>query len=553
MPFVLPNILFISTINLAKKNYLRTMMNKKINVWLPLLFSMTMIVGMYLGYKMRDANPSKGFFYTEKRRPLQEIMDLISKKYVDELKIDSLADTAIAAILNKLDPHSVFIPAEQLQAVNEDLAGKFFGIGVEFSILDDTLNVTNVLKDGPGFKAGLQTGDKFLNVSDSNVAGTNLNTDKVLKLLRGNRGTEVNIQFLRGRETKKVKITRDAIPLKSLDAAYMIDKTTGYIRLNKFSSQTYREFMEALMDLKKNGLQKLVLDLRGNGGGVLEEAVEIADEFLAGDKLITYTEGKHSPKKEYRCRREGQFETGGLVLLTDEGTASASEVLLGALQDWDRAIIIGRRSFGKGLVQEQFDLSDGSALRLTIARYYTPVGRSIQRPYANGEKEYYNEINNRFHDGETQSSDSVKFDKSKVFKTKAGKTVYGGGGIIPDYFVAMDTSLSFTNSAKLYVKGTVSTFGYKYYLQNQSRLTAYKTPADFVTNFSIGEADWNYFTSLATKDSVSLTNITVAEKNKLCSNLKSSIARQLWRTEGLYEAQNATDEYVLKAISVLGK
>lgn len=544
---------FISTINLAKKNYLRKMMNKKINVWLPLLLSLTMVTGMYLGYKMRDANPSKGFFYTEKRRPLQEIMDIISNKYVDDLKIDSLVDTAIASILNKLDPHSVFIPAEQLQGVNEDLAGKFYGIGVEFSILEDTLNVTNVLKDGPGFKAGMQAGDKFLKVSDSNVAGVKINTDKVIKLLRGNRGTEVTIQFLRGSETKKVVISRDAIPLKSLDAAYMIDKTTGYIRLNKFSSQTYREFMEALMDLKKNGLQKLILDLRGNGGGVLDEAVEIADEFLAGDKLITYTEGKHSPKKEYRCRRDGQFETGALALLTDEGTASASEVLLGALQDWDRAIIIGRRSFGKGLVQEQFDLSDGSALRLTIARYFTPVGRSIQRSYANGEKEYYNEINNRFHDGETQSSDSVKFDKTKIYKTKAGKTVYGGGGIIPDYFIAIDTMLSLTYVAKLFAKGTISTFGYKYYLQNQTKLSAYKSPAAFVSNFSIGESEWNFFTTLATKDSIILTGITAAEKSKLCNNLKTALARQLWRTEGLYEAQNATDNYVLKAIDVLGK
>lgn len=529
------------------------MMNKKINVWLPLLLSMTMVAGMYLGYKMRDANPSRGFFYTEKRRPLQEIMDLISNKYVDDLKIDSLVDTAIAAILNKLDPHSVFIAAEQLQGVNDDLAGKFYGIGVEFSILEDTLNVTNVLNDGPGFKAGLKTGDKFLKVADSNVAGVKLNSDKIIRLLRGNRGTAVNIEFLRGNETKKIVITRDAIPLKSVDAAYMIDKATGYIRLNKFSSQTYREFMESLMALKKNGLQKLILDLRGNGGGVLEEAVEIADEFLAGDKLITYTEGKHSPRKEYRCRREGQFETGALVLLTDEGTASASEVLLGALQDWDRAIIIGRRSFGKGLVQEQFDLSDGSALRLTIARYYTPVGRSIQRPYDHGEKDYFNEINNRFHDGETQSADSVKNDKNKIFKTKAGKTVYGGGGITPDYFIAMDTTLSFTNSAKLYSRGTVSIFGYKFYLQNQSRLASYKAPADFVSNFNIGDTEWNFFTNLAIKDSISLSSISLVEKNQLYKNLKTAIARQLWRTEGLYEAQNVSDEFVLKAISVLGK
>jgi len=283
------------------------MNNKKIQVWLPLLFSITMIAGMYLGYKMRDNMPGKSFFYLEKRRPVQEIMDLIQNKYVDDVKMESLADTAIQTMLNKLDPHSVFIPAEQLQGINEDLAGKFYGIGVEFNIFEDTINVINVLKDGPSYKTGLLTGDKFIKVEDSAVAGKKIDADKIRKLLRGDRDTKVTITFLRGAEQRKVTITRDAIPLASLDASYMMGNGVGYIKLNKFSQQTYREFMDALLDLKKQGLQKLVLDLRGNGGGVLDEAVEIADEFLAGDKLITYTEGKHVAKKEYRCRRERHF------------------------------------------------------------------------------------------------------------------------------------------------------------------------------------------------------------------------------------------------------
>ncbi len=529
------------------------MNNKKIQVWLPLLFSITMIFGMYMGYKMRDNMPGKSFFYTEHRRPMQEIMDLIENKYVDDIKIDSLADTAIQAILGKLDPHSVFIPAEQLQQVNEDLAGKFYGIGIEFNIFDDTLNVINVLKDGPGDKSGLLTGDKFIRIGDSNLTGKKTDADYFKKLLRGDRGTIVSVTLIRGMEQKQVTITRDAIPLSSIDASYMIANSVGYIRLNKFSSQTYREFMEALEALKKKGLQKLVLDLRENGGGILDEAVEIADEFLEGDKLITYTEGKHIARKEYRCRRVGQFEQGTLVVLADEGTASASEILIGALQDWDRATVIGRRTFGKGLVQEQFDLSDKSALRLTIARYYTPVGRSIQRPYANGEKAYYDEISNRYHDGETQTADSVKNDKSKIYKTNGGKIVYGGGGISPDYFIALDTTDYGKARINIFSKGTIPAFTYQYYLQNLPRLKVFKTPADFVTNFSLSDMEWKQFEKRAAKDSINMANISPKERSHITNIIKANIARQIWRTEGFFEVLNAGDDGIRKALEILGR
>lgn len=529
------------------------MNSKKIQVWLPLLFSITIIAGMYLGYKMRDNMPGKSFFYLEKRRPIQEIMDLIKNRYVDDVKLDALADTAIQAMLNKLDPHSVFIPAEQLQGINEDLAGKFYGIGIEFNIFDDTINVINVLKDGPSFKAGIQIGDKFLKVEDSIVAGKKINAEKIRKMLRGDRGTTVAITLLQQKEIKKITITRDAIPLSSLDARYMITNEVGYIRLNKFSQQTYREFMEALMELKKQGLKKLVLDLRGNGGGVLDEAVEIADEFLEGDKLIAYTEGKHVNKKEYRCKRVGQFETGEITVLSDEGTASASEILIGALQDWDRATIVGRRSFGKGLVQEQFDLSDKSALRLTVARYYTPIGRSIQRPYNNGGKAYYEDISNRFHDGETQSADSVKNDTTKIFKTKAGKTVYGGGGITPDYFVALDTSGFSINTAKLYANGTLNIFAYHFYLQNISSLKKYNSPSDFSKNFTISNDNWMQLVTAAAKDSIYLNKVSAKEKTEITNRFKSSLARQIWRNEGLFEVLNTTDVTVKKALEILQK
>lgn len=497
--------------------------------------------------------PGKSFFYTEKRRPVQEIMDLIQNRYVDDIKANELMDTAIQAILSKLDPHSVFIPSEDLQQVNEDLAGKFYGVGVEYNIFSDTVNVTNVLPNGPSAKAGLLAGDKFLKVGDSVVTGLYSQGDRIRKLLRGDKGTDVLVTMLRGTEQRKFTITRGTIPLSSLDASYMMDNGVGYIRLNKFSQQTYREFMESLMALKKQGLKKLVLDLRGNGGGILDEAVEIADEFLPGDKLITYTEGKHVAKKEYRCKRVGQFETEPLVVLADEGTASASEVLIGALQDWDRAAVIGRRSFGKGLVQEQFDLSDNSALRLTIARYYTPIGRSIQRPYGKGGKAYYDEIRNRYHDGETQTADSVKNDTTKVFKTKSGKIVYGGGGITPDYFVALDTTGFTLNSAKLYARNTVPDYAYHYYLQHLPQLKAYKTPADFVKNFSLSDEDWKQFTAAALADSVNLSGTSGAEKLDMINRITAAIARQVWRSEGLYESLNKNDITVKKALEILGR
>lgn len=527
------------------------MEKKKLQVWLPLLFSITMIVGIFIGYKMRDGMPGKSFFYVEKRRPIQEILDLVENKYVDDVNMNALTDTAVEAMLANLDPHSVFIPAEDLQQYNEDIQGSFYGIGIEFNIFDDTLHVINVLKDGPGYKAGVKVGDKILKAGKTEIAGKKMSIDSIRKTLRGDRGSKVDVILLRNSRQLNIVIERDMIPITSIDAFYMIDSVVGFIRLNKFSTQTYREFMTSLEALKKQGMQKLVLDLRGNGGGVLDEAVEIADEFLEGDKLITYTEGKHSPKKEYRCKRVGQFEKGALVILTDEGTASASEILAGALQDWDRATVIGRRTFGKGLVQEQYDLSDNSALRLTIARYYTPSGRSIQRSYAKGGKAYYEEISKRFEDGEILTADSVKNDSSKIYKTHAGKKIYGGGGISPDYFVAADTSRFGLMTAKAYTKGLISDFGYKYFLANQLLTVKYKTAPEFARSFIITEPDWEFFKQMASKDSLGFNDITDTEKKYLFKALKTSIARQGWRNEGYFEVTNTEDKTVKKAMEII--
>ena len=528
-------------------------MNKKIQVWLPLLFSITMIAGMIMGYKMRDNMPGKNFFSTVKRRPVQEVMDLIESKYVDKVKIAALSDTAIVAILSKLDPHSVFISAEDLQGVNDDIAGNFFGIGIEFNLMKDTINVINVIPDGPSFKAGIKIGDKFIKVDDSLVAGKKITTDKIRKLLRGDLDTKVIVTILRNGQIKPFTVSRGIIPVSSVDASYIIENGIGYIRLNKFSQVTYREFMKALEGLQKQGLKKLILDLRGNGGGILEEATSIADEFLDGDKLITYTEGTHFAKKEYRCKRPGLFEKGELVVLADEGTASASEILIGALQDWNRATIVGRRSFGKGLVQEQFDLSDGSGLRLTIARYYTPIGRSIQRPYTNGGKAYYEEVSHRFHDGEVNYADSVKHDTTQLFKTQNGKIVYGGGGITPDVFIAIDTADFSMATARIYYKGLIGDFAYLFYLQNQAQLNSYKSPADFGKNFTFTDDNWKQFTKEAAKDSIGLNTISGKEKTDLISRIQSSIARQVWRNEGFFEILNRKDKAVLKSVELLSK
>jgi len=527
------------------------MNNKKINVWLPLLFSLAMIIGMFLGYTMKDGIPGKSFFYVEKRRPIQEVMDLIENKYVDEVDFNNINDTAIKVILSKLDPHSIFISSEELQRVNEDLSGNFFGIGIQFSIINDTINVISVSKDGPSDKAGIQTGDKLIKVNDSLVAHVKITPDEIRKILRGEKGSNVTLTILHDATLKTISLKRDLIPLPSLDAAYMIAPGIGYIRLNKFSQESYREFMIALESLKKQGLQKLIFDLRDNGGGILEDATEIADEFLGGSKLITYTEGRHSTKKEYRCKRPGLFEEGKLVVLANEGSASASEVLLGALQDWDRATIIGRRSFGKGLVQEQYNLSDGSALRLTIARYYTPIGRSIQRDYTHGGQEYYEEIYNRYTDGELYNGDSIKNDTNKTFKTLGGKIVYGGGGITPDIFVGIDSTLNAKTTLPFYAKNTINEFAYIFYLSKKEKLSQYKNIGDFSKNFAFSDDDWKRFLTKAAGDSIHLSTFSIPEKEILINKIKAGISQIIWYNEGFFEIINEKDNTIAKALELL--
>jgi carboxyl-terminal processing protease len=522
------------------------MENKKLQVWLPLLFSVVMITGMFFGYKLNPGQNHKGFFETTKSTPLQEAVDVIRRKYVDEVNLDSLESGAIEEMMTHLDPHSVYFPPVELKEANEELAANFDGIGIEFNIFNDTVNVVYVLPGGPSDEARLQIGDKILKTNDSSLVNRDIN--KIKELIRGERGTTAELQVLRNGAPLKVKVTRGSIPQFSVDAAYMVDKTTGYIKLNKFTETSYEEVMKAMEDLQKQGMQALVFDLRDNRGGYMNEAIDIADEFLSDDKLIVFTEGAHSKRREYRCKRPGLFEKGKLAVLLDENSASASEVLAGALQDWDRAVIIGRRSFGKGLVQDQFPLGDGSALRLTIARYFTPLGRSIQRPYDKGKKVYMEEIMDRYSNGEALNADSSKFRNGKQFKTPNGTILYGGGGIMPQIFIPIDTATYPAGINVMILNGSFNNFVYLYYLKNRKLIDQYSSPGDYIQRFNRLENVWEEFVNYAATQSVDLKSVTAAQKQALQKRLEAFLARFRWRNYGYFHVLNDDDEAVKKAV-----
>ena len=526
------------------------MHNKKLQVWLPLILAVVMISGMFFGFKMHQQTGAVEFFKRDKTTTLEETMALIKNRYVDRVQLDSLKDDAINAVMDHLDPHSVYIPSNEVDEANEDLAGNFEGIGVEFNLFRDTVNVTYVIPQGPSEKAGLLLGDKIIRVNDSSIVSKTLPIQSIRKLIRGKAGSTVKLTVKRGDGLKDLNVTRGRIPLPAVDASYMVDPKTGYLKLNKFSETAYREFMENMEKLKGSGMQSLILDLRGNGGGYITQAVNIADEFLPGDKLIVYTQGTNIDKKEYKASKEGIFETGKLVVLVDELSASASEILAGALQDWDRATIVGRRSFGKGLVQEQYALSDGSAIRLTVARYYLPFGRSIQRPYDKGKKIYMEEIRDRYENGEVINPDSLHTSNDKVYKTSNGRKVYGGGGITPDVYVPVDTSSFTHNVTRLYLDGRFSNFIYQYYIANQPLFQQYKTPTDLATKYQNTDDAWKQLVAFALKDSIFLSKIPASDKENIEERIKAYIARLKWRTQGFYEVYNLYDPIFQKAKEV---
>ncbi len=527
--------------------------NKKWQTWLPLLFSIVMIVGMLFGYKLgSQSGSSKGFFSSNSRSSLQEAVDLIRMRYVDSVNVDSLEGSAIQEMMSELDPHSVYLPPVDVKEANEDLAGNFVGIGVQFNVFDDTVNIVYVMANGPSDKAGLQIGDKIIAVDNNSLTGKDLSVDSIKLFIRGERGSKAVLKLVRETKLQTITVTRGTIPVSSIDAAYMVDKTTGFIKLNKFTDNSYEEFMQAMEMLQKQGLKNLVFDLRGNGGGFMNEAVDMADEFLDGDKLVVYTEGVNSKKREYRCKRPGLFETGKLVILVDELTASASEVLAGALQDWCRATIIGRRTFGKGLVQEQYPLNDGSAIRLTIARYYTPLGRSIQRSYQKGKKVYMEELWERFNSGEMLSLDSLKLhNNGRKYTTSCSDTLFGGDGISPTVFVPVDTSRAQQKMLRLISDGKFNSYIYNYYLHNKQQVQQYTTASDFSNLFN--GADILNDIIKAAPDSFQLKSISDKEKELLQQRLKASLARYKWRDSGFFQVLNNEDPVMKKALEIIAK
>lgn len=529
----------------------------RLRVWTPLLFAAIMVLGMSLGFKLHDSLRNKRDLETVVQRNdrLETIIDLINERYVDTINTNALYSDAVKGILTHLDPHTVYIPADQLASVNEGLQGSFFGIGISYLVLHDTMVITAVVPEGPAAKAGVKTGDKLIKVSDTLVAGVNIPTGKVVNMLRGEQKSAVRIGLKdidNGRE-KDVSITRDDVPIYSVDAGIMLDKITGYIKVNRFAATTYNEFASALKKLKKEGLRQLIIDLRGNPGGYLDAATNIADELLDGERPIVFTQGVHSEKVEYKTDKDGMFEQGKLIVLVDENAASAAEILAGAVQDWDRGVIMGRRTFGKGLVQEQYDLDDGSALRLTIAHYYTPSGRSIQRSYDKGKDAYEAAFEDRYKSGEFTGKDSVAKEDTMAFYTSTRRIVRGGGGIKPDVYVPYDSVYVSSPLVAVLLSDGLQNAVIDYFITHYAQLKHFKHAAELTKGFT-GDQDIldQYVRQLSPTERQVVISVLGRKVNRdfLLLQIKAQLARVLFRDNGYYAISNTGDIMVQRALKL---
>lgn len=494
--------------------------------------------------------------FSEEAFKFGKVLEWIDKYYVDSINQNKLVEHAIAELLKDLDPHSSYLTKEEVAQLNEPLQGNFEGIGISFNILHDTVYVISPVSGGPSDKVGILSGDRILRVDGKNIAGIGIQTSDVFAMLKGKKGSKVSLTLLRRGypDFIEVEVMRDKIPIYSIDASYKVSDDIGYIKINRFSMTTFEEFETALEKLRDENVRDLIVDLTGNGGGYLEVAIRMADQFLDGGKMILYTEGLNSPKKEYFSTREGLFEKGHLVIMIDEGSASASEILAGAVQDWDRGIIVGRRSYGKGLVQKPLGLPDQSMIRLTVAKYYTPTGRLIQKPYDMGRDDYDKDLINRFNNGEFAHKDSIHFpDSLKYYTLRNTRLVYGGGGIMPDYFVSIDTSHYSDYFNQLLRKRTPDQFVLEYVdLSRKDLLSRYPDIGSFKDKFEISDELMDRFIKFS-----ELKGVPFSDKGFLISGseikvlLKAHIARDLWSNSEYYEISNDSDPKFETAVTIL--
>ena len=522
--------------------------------YLKLLFvSFLMILHISLN---AQSQPRDGKEMQQSLQKLSTMYYLINNFYVDTANLESLTEEAIVAILKELDPHSAYISKEDVEKANEPLVGSFEGIGVTFQIFQDTILVISPVPGGPSDRVGIMAGDKIVTIDGEDAFGEKVNNDYVAKHLRGEKGTKVTLGIKRGKSDELIdyEVIRDKIPLNSIEAAFMLDKNVGYIKLDRFAQTSNTEFEESLAKLKTQKMKSLILDLRGNTGGYLNIAAELSNQFLKKDMTIVYTEGDKSPKQIFNTDKNGKFTDGKLIILIDEGSASASEIVSGAVQDWDRGILIGRRSFGKGLVQRPFNLPDGSQVRLTTARYYTPTGRCIQRSYEKGSEDYYNEMTKRMKHGEFYHSDSIQFPDSLKYSTLlSGRTVYGGGGIMPDIFMPVDTTFATKLYTDLIRKGIFNRFTVDYVMKNRELISnEYSDFENFYEQFEVTDEMISDFRSLAEEEGVEWNDEQFQRSEPMIKlQLKALIARNEWSQSEYYRVVMNEDKVIKKAVEIL--
>lgn len=528
-------------------------MKSRINFILPLIFALVLVGGMFIGNQLNRTSETDNFTVYPRTNKITGVIDYISREYVDSVNRTELVENSIPEILKQLDPHSIYIPARDLAIYNEPLEGNFSGIGVMFRMQDDTVFILNTTLNGPSEKVGILPGDRIVNVNDSLVAGVNMPSDDIVGMLKGKRGTRVSVSIARRGipELLDFEITRDRIPIASVDLAYMLTDEIGFIKISEFSKSTADEFKKAVDTLNAHGMQKLILDLRWNGGGYMNAATEIADQFLSAGTPIVYTEGFAQPRQDIVATDRGKLIEHDVIILIDERSASASEILAGAIQDNDRGIILGRRSFGKGLVQQQTMFSDGSALRLTIARYYTPTGRSIQKPYENGLDDYLHEVYHRFERGEFIYADSIKFADSLKFTTPGGKTVYGGGGIMPDIFIPVDTSLYTQYFSKVSNRGLIYRYAFNYadrYRKNMEGLKDHLELVEYLRRQNLYDKFVDYAEENGVKES---TEEIILSRHVISTYMNAYIARFILDNMGYYPIIHELDPNIRKSLEIL--